>query len=53
MLVLKKDVKDNAGSILLKANTPYMPKGEDIVNGKKYLVYDSEIAEQEVLLHTN
>ena len=43
-------MKDGDGSILLKANTPYLPKGEDIVNGKNYLVYDSEIAEQEVLL---
>jgi hypothetical protein len=50
MLLLKKDMKDSDGTVLLKANTPYMPKCEDVVKGKKYLVYDSEIEDQEVLL---
>lgn len=50
VLILKKDMRDSNGDILLKANIPYLPKGEDIVGGKKYLIYDSEIENQEVLL---
>jgi hypothetical protein len=50
MLILKRDMKDDNGDILLKANTPYLPKGEDIINNKIYLIYDSEIEDQEVLL---
>lgn len=50
MLVLNEDMKDREGNVLLKANTPYMPKCEDIVEGKKYLVYDSELEGEEVLI---
>lgn len=50
ILVLKEDKISSNGDVLFKANTPYMPKGEEILSGKRYLVYDSEIENQEVLL---
>jgi hypothetical protein len=53
MLVLKVDKISSNGDVLLKANTPYMSKSEEILNGKRYLVYDSEIENQEVLLPIN
>lgn len=53
MLVLKEDMKDKDGTVLLKANTPYMHKSKDTVNGKSYLVYDSEVESQEVLILIN
>ena len=31
MLILKKDMKDRQGNVLLKANATYMPKYEEIL----------------------
>ncbi|WP_156132766.1 hypothetical protein [Clostridium culturomicium] len=50
MLNLKKDMKDKHGNVLLKANTAYFPKGEEVIKGKKYLIYDSEIKNEEILI---
>lgn len=46
----KNDIKDNEGNILLKANTTYFSKGEETINGKEYMVFDSEIETEEVLI---
>ena len=52
-LTVKEDFRLKDGRVLLKNNTAYLPKGTDIVNGKKYLVYDTEIEGQEYLVLIN
>lgn len=52
-IVSKEDIKDKNGNVLLKADTQYMLKCEDIIDGKRYAVYDTEIKDYELLVAIN
>jgi hypothetical protein len=49
ILTVKKDMKID-GKVIFKAGVVYIPKGTEFINGKEYLVYDTEIKGQEYLL---
>lgn len=50
LMVLKENMLDKKGRILLKADRAYIPEYEEFINGKRYLVYNSEIEDKEVLI---
>ena len=52
-IVSKEDIKDKNGNVLLKADTQYMLKYEDVIDGKRYAVYDTEIKDYELLVAIN
>ena len=45
--------KDKNGNVLLKADTQYMLKCEDVIDGKRYAVYDTETKDYELLVAIN